>query len=614
MARIILIPLALLLVLIIAAAVLVPLLLDKDKILELASKAVHEQTGATLTVDGDASISVFPTLGLSLGDAAITMPEKQEPDLRLGSLEIGVQLMPLFSGEVAIDTLAVDGLAISMESAQKESKVDTSKLSDAELDAYYAQREKDQAKAENAAGAEAALAVPLALKVSSLRVTDSRVKMIDPETQAATVIELISLRASNLNLDGTAIPLEINLRIPGEQPIAVSASGKISVDQNSQTANLQGIDVRVEGATAATLNLQTSGIVDLQRQVADLQLTLELAETRGKGTLRYANFESPQIDANLDLNLLDPALLVLAGPEAAEKAQESPTAGGDDPLPLDAIRGIDTRAQLRIEEARFGAHSIHNMQAKLRALNGVIKIRDVAGTLHGGALKAGATFNGKHNTATLDTTGSLSKLDIATALAATGTTATITGTATLNWQLNSRGRTSNELIEALAGPIQLGTEEIVLQGTSVEKMLCQVVALTNQEQLTATFEPATRFTTLSADIQVADGKASLRPLRAELANVSLTGGGNFNLLSQDFDTTFKARLSPGLEEVDRACRVSKRITAIDWPVNCKGNTATEPGGWCKVDSDKIIQDLAVSEGKRKLEKEASKLLNKLFKK
>ena len=40
-------------------------------------------------------------------------------------------------------------------------------------------------------------------------------------------------------------------------------------------------------------------------------------------------------------------------------------------------------------------------------------------------------------------------------------------------------------------------------------MLCQAVALTNQEQLTASFPASTAFTTLGADIQLPDGKRLL---------------------------------------------------------------------------------------------------------
>ena len=141
---------------------------------------------------------------------------------------------------------------------------------------------------------------------------------------------------------------------------------------------------------------------------------------------------------------------------------------------------------------------------------------------------------------------------------------------------------------------------------------CKAVALTNQEALTATFPTSTNFTTLGADIQLADGLAKLRPLRAELAHISLQGNGACNLLSRDFEATFKASLSPELETLDRACRVSKRLTAIDWPVDCEGNANGEPSSWCKVDTQEIIEDMTKNEVQRQLKKNAGKLLDKLF--
>ena len=110
--------------------------------------------------------------------------------------------------------------------------------------------------------------------------------------------------------------------------------------------------------------------------------------------------------------------------------------------------------------------------------------------------------------------------------------------------MNGKGRTSNELIAALNGPIVLATEQVVLKDVAIEHMLCQAVALTNKEALTAKFPADTSFQTLGADIQLADGKAQLNPLRADLPHITLTGSGAFDLLRQDFNTTFKARLSP----------------------------------------------------------------------
>lgn len=599
--------------LLVAAAVLLPLFLDKDKVLAIAATALQEKTGATLTVAGETSLSLYPGVGVSLADAAVTLPGKQQPDFRARALEIGVQLMPLFSGNVEIDSIRLDGLSARIEPAEEPDGADSRQLSDQELDEFYAARRKAMAEAGEAAGAETVLAIPLALNIKHMTVTDSRLELIDTAADTSTVVELIRLEATGLNLEGKPVPMQLKLRLPGEQPIAAEMHGSIRIEQQTQAVTLDTVELTVSGATAQPIRLQSNGSIDLTRQLADLQVNLELGDTRGEGTLRYANFESPQIDTRLQLNLFDPALLALAGPQAAvDETADTDAGNGDEPLPLDAIRLIDTRADLSIERAVFDAHTVNNLQVKLRAVDGVVQVSSLTGDLHGGKLDLQATFNGQHNTASLKTSGGLTGMDIATALAAMESEPLLSGSADLDWTLSSKGRTANELIGALQGPIKLRTEQVVLQDMSVEHMLCQAVALTNQEALSANFPTSTSFEALSADVQLANGKANLSPLRAELPQIALKGSGAFDLLSQDFKATVKASLSPELEQLDRACRVSKRLTAIDWPVNCKGNVSSDPAKWCSVDTEEILTDLAKSEGKRKLEKEAGKLLKKLF--
>ncbi|MEZ5504173.1 MAG: hypothetical protein R3E50_16510 [Halioglobus sp.] len=58
--------------------------------------------------------------------------------------------------------------------------------------------------------------------------------------------------------------------------------------------------------------------------------------------------------------------------------------------------------------------------------------------------------------------------------------------------------------------------------------------------------------------------------------------------------------------------MSKRLTAIDWPIHCAGKVGSEPDQWCRVDTASILQDLTVNEGKEKLQQKAGKLLDKLF--
>lgn len=611
MPRLLLTIIAIPLVLIIAAAILIPLLLDKEKILEMAAQEVKKQTGATLTVDGEVGLTIFPTLGISLGEVSLEMPDPQQPSLEARGLDIAVQLMPLLSKEVAIDGISLDGLVVKIVTAPDPEPLDTSKMSDQELKAFYAKRKAAREEAGKAGEAESALAAPLAMNIQKLSVSDSRLEMTEAGG-ATTVVELLRLEGQDLNLDGRAIPVEADIRLPGDEPMEISLKGKVVVNPQTQLLGLETLDIEVRGAMPETITLKTSGELDIGRQVADLKLEAQIGETRAEGQLRYANFESPQIDTQLRMNLFNPAIFAIAGPEAAVESQgDSETTESDDiPLPLDAIRVMDTRANLTIDKLVFEPHVVSNLKAKLRVVNGNVQLPKVTGQVHGGELNMKGSLIAKHAIARVNSQGSLTGVDIARVLESVESEPVLTGTADLSWKLHGKGNSSNALTQSMAGPIELVARDAVLVDMGVEQMMCEAVALVNQESLSAEFPGSSEFQALAIDIKLGKGKARLAPLKAQLGSIKLNGTGALDLSSQDFDTRFTARMSAGLEKLDPACRVNDRITSIDWPVNCKGNVTSEPGEWCSVDTGDIIEDLATQEVKRKATKEVEKKFGK----
>ena len=95
--RIFLYILAIPLALVLLAALLLTLFLDEERILALAAEEVKRQTGATLEVSGEVDLSLYPTLGVSLGEVTLDMPDPQQTGLAARQLVIGVELMPLLS-------------------------------------------------------------------------------------------------------------------------------------------------------------------------------------------------------------------------------------------------------------------------------------------------------------------------------------------------------------------------------------------------------------------------------------------------------------------------------------------------------------------------------------
>ncbi|MEM1401834.1 MAG: AsmA family protein [Pseudomonadota bacterium] len=602
--------------LIVTAMIVLPMVLDARALVDLAAAEIESQTGVVLDVKGDAAFTLFPEVSLSANEISVKVPDTQIK-MSAQSISAGVALLPLLGSNVEIESVLVDELTLITEAndgeAAKAAAVDTSTLSDEELDAFYAARARLRAEAQAEAAASVVL-VAGALEVGELALRDIKAITVDGNGDAISELRLLELTAKDLNTRGRPAPLTAHVLVPGQdgaEDINVILNGKVTSDLSDQTVNLDGMNVAITGATQDPIALTLSGDVELTEQVARMDIALTTGELQGEGSLRYAGFESPQIDATLDLTELNPALLVLAGPEAAAAAETAEASGGD-ALPLHAIRMIDTRAQLTIDKVVVDPHTLTDVTATLRVVDGVATLEPVKAKIYGGDINFKARFDGHYNSAMVVTSGGVESIDVGQAVAAMDAGIEAAGVANLSWNLSGQGRSSSALTETLAGPINFTTDDITLKGIAMEQMVCNGVALVNQESLTAEFPQDTRFTALAADIALAGGVATLQPLTAQLPALALSGNGELALESQDLRASFRAQLSPDLELMDPACRINERYTDLRWPVECKGNLASDPAGWCGINTAEIVKDLAEGELKRKVSEKAGKFLNKLF--
>ena len=103
--------------LVIAAAVIVPRVVDpndyKDRIIAL----VEKETGRQLKIPGNISLSLFPWLGVKLGTVELSNAQGFKAPLfaRLEDLQIRVKLLPLLSRKVEADVVKMRGLTVNLE-------------------------------------------------------------------------------------------------------------------------------------------------------------------------------------------------------------------------------------------------------------------------------------------------------------------------------------------------------------------------------------------------------------------------------------------------------------------------------------------------------------------
>lgn len=89
----------------------------KDDIVKL----VKDQTGRTLSIPGDISLSLFPWIGLELGQVTISNAKgfPQHPFAKIEHLQVRAKLLPLLKKQLEADTMVVEGLILNLAKDKK---------------------------------------------------------------------------------------------------------------------------------------------------------------------------------------------------------------------------------------------------------------------------------------------------------------------------------------------------------------------------------------------------------------------------------------------------------------------------------------------------------------
>ncbi|NQW14558.1 MAG: AsmA family protein, partial [Rhodobacter sp.] len=94
--------------------------LPGDKIASFAAREISARTGREVLLSGDVKPVFYPVLGVRTGPVSVANADWSDgtPLLKADSLLVGVELMPLLSGNVKIRELQVESPVIRLERAK----------------------------------------------------------------------------------------------------------------------------------------------------------------------------------------------------------------------------------------------------------------------------------------------------------------------------------------------------------------------------------------------------------------------------------------------------------------------------------------------------------------
>src|SRR5215471_12063239 len=227
-----------LLLILVAVLVAVAYLFNPNDYKPQIVAAVARSTGRELKLDGDLSLSVFPTIRIGVGSASISNAQGfgPAPMAKIGGAELSVALLPLLTGRIEIAKARIAGLELNLA-----------------RDARGRNNWQDLGGAGAAAPAGGAAPATktttnLDLGVESIEISDSRVTWNDASTGSKWELTGFGFNARDFGV-GRTFPLDMRFALAGaDVAVKVDASMTATITLASNDYRLGKLTANISGS------------------------------------------------------------------------------------------------------------------------------------------------------------------------------------------------------------------------------------------------------------------------------------------------------------------------------------------------------------------------------
>lgn len=296
----------LLVLLVVAAVVVLPMVIDPNDYKAEITDKVRQLTGRTLSVDGDLSLSVFPWLGMEIGSLGLSNAEGfgESPFARVKQAAIRVKLMPLLSKRLEVDTIGLDGLELNL-ARQKDGRTNWDDLT-------AEQKTADKKEGDGSTGSDVGLA---GFSVGGIDINDARVSWDDRAAGQRFDIDGLNLQSGAIE-PGRPVDLKLELVAKSSAPqveAALQLQAQVKLDDAAGLLQVDDLELAVDAkgdalpGGKAQAELQAGLLLTLDGQSLEVRgLALNADGLKLDAELKASHLQSkPLVDGVLKLADID---------------------------------------------------------------------------------------------------------------------------------------------------------------------------------------------------------------------------------------------------------------------------------------------------------------------
>jgi AsmA protein len=582
-----LIGLGVVVVLLIAAVIVVPMLIPLDSYKGEIQARAKAATGRDLRIDGDISLSLIPVIAVSVEDVGFAnAPGASTPEMAtIDRLDVALQLLPLLSGEVAIDRFILEKPVINLEV-------------DAEGKPNWQLETADSAAAPSAdtGGDAGGGASPISeIRLGEVRLVDGTLNYLDRRSEQEITVSEVNMELSLPSLsspfaaEGSAVwnSEKVALELNAENPSALmagettnlamkidSAPVTFSFDgaaRNAQALGLQGalaLDVpSIRDLAAWTGNpldfpgdglgpFNIAGQLEMTgAKVALSQAKLKLDEIAGEGLFSVdATGAKPMIKAELTVDQLNVNPYLPPEQESADADQAAGGSGGggadggdwsDEPIDVSGLGALNA-------DLAFNAGGIQFRDVKIGQSRLTVVLQDSRLTadlmemqLYDGSGKGKIVLDGSSGKPAITADFDLANFQAGPFLNDLAKFDRILGTTESKLSVTTSGGSQRELVSNLDGNGAVVFRDGAIKGIN----LAAVVRNISTAAIEQSFDDAqaTDFAELSGSFTIDKGIVSNDDLSLVAPLVRMTGQGKVPLPPRTVDYQVSPKLVGSIE-------------------------------------------------------------------
>ncbi|ADU61698.1 MAG: AsmA family protein [Pseudodesulfovibrio sp.] len=605
----------------VAAAIILVATVDPNEYKAEIAQAVKENTGRELVFEGDIGFSFFPWLGLEVGPVALGNRPGFSPDamIRINRAEASVQIMPLFSGKVAIGVIALDGFTANLA-------VDKQGVNNWD-DLTAAGKNADK----NGGATAAPEAQPAAdgsgqsvkdLSVLGIEITNASLVYDDAMAGKKTALANLDLVVGEVG-DKRPFPFELAFDLVMDAPkinTRPRLAGTATYDIDAATLDISGLTLDALGMEITGLffakakdGVSYSGEIDLARtsprelmkqlgmespvtadpavlealdaaikfngtadsaSLESLRLKLDDTTVTGTGTVR--NFAKPAIEFAINVDDIDADRYMppASGGQGSEAKAGPAAAGSAEPATepdLSALRDLDLSGRITVGKAKAMNLRVAEILCQILAKNGVLTVKPFTAKLYDGTLNAVSVLDARSTPAIWREQATVSGVQAGPLLMDLTGKDQVLGAAVVKYDVTGAGLTPEAIKRTLSGTASFAFTDGAVNGINVAKMLRDAFN-TIKGRPTSGDEPMrTDFAEMLGSAVITNGHIVNEDLLMKSPLLRVTGKGWADLPRDSVDYLATVTVVGTLKGQDGAS--IEELSGMPLPIRAKGSLA-----------------------------------------